>query len=56
MPCYLKHRRKKSKYLNQLLEIDDRNPSVYYELGRIYVALDQYDNAISAMRKTPGDI
>ena len=39
-------------YLNQLLEVDDRNPSAYYELGRIYVALDQYDNAISAMRKT----
>jgi tetratricopeptide (TPR) repeat protein len=40
------------KYLNQLLEIDDQNPYIYYELGRIYVALDQYDKAISAMKKT----
>jgi tetratricopeptide (TPR) repeat protein len=40
------------KCLNQLSEIDDQNPAIYYELGRIYVALDQYDKAISVMRKT----
>jgi len=39
------------KYCNQLLELDDQYPPIYYELGRIYVALDQYDNAINAMRK-----
>jgi tetratricopeptide (TPR) repeat protein len=37
------------KYLNQFLELDDQYPPLYYELGRIYVALDQYDKAISAM-------
>ncbi len=26
------------KYCNQLLELDDQNPLIYYELGRIYVA------------------
>ena len=40
------------KCLNQQMEIDDQNPSIYYELGRIYVALDQYDKATSVMRKT----
>ena len=38
------------KYLNQFLELDDQFPPTYYELGRIYVAMDQYDKAISAMR------
>ena len=39
------------KYINQYLEIDDQYAPNYYELGRIYVALEQYDKAISAMRK-----
>jgi len=39
------------KYLNQLLEIDDQSPAAYYELGRIYVSLAQYDKAISVMIK-----
>jgi len=39
------------KYCNQLLELDDQNPLIYYELGRIYVALAQYDKAITVMRK-----
>ncbi|MDT8402706.1 MAG: FlgO family outer membrane protein, partial [Bacteroidales bacterium] len=39
------------KYLNQLLELDDQNPPTYYELGRIYIALNQYDKAITAMKK-----
>jgi len=43
--------REEIKCLNQLLEIDDQNPYIYYELGRIYVALDQYDKAISVMKK-----
>ena len=38
------------KYLNQLLELDNQFPPTFYELGRIYVALDQYDKAISVMR------
>ena len=50
MPCYLKHQMKKLKYLNQLLELDDQFPPTFYELGRIYVALDQYDKAISVMK------
>ncbi len=39
------------KYLNQLLEIDDQSPAAYYELGRIYVSLAQYEEAISVMIK-----
>lgn len=39
------------KYMNQVLDIDDQNPGIYYELGRIYVALEQYDKAIDVMRK-----
>jgi tetratricopeptide (TPR) repeat protein len=39
------------KYLLQLIEIDDQNPAIYYELGRIYVGIEQYDNAISSMKK-----
>jgi len=39
------------KYLNQSLELDDQYPGIYYELGRIYVALQQYDKAITAMKK-----
>ena len=37
------------KYLNQFLEVDDQYPPTYYELGRIYVGLDQYDKAIAVM-------
>ncbi|MFO7850939.1 MAG: tetratricopeptide repeat protein [Bacteroidota bacterium] len=39
------------KYCNQLLELDDQSAPMYYELGRIYVALGQYDKAITAMNK-----
>jgi len=39
------------KYCNQLLELDDQYPPFYYELGRIYVALNQYDKAITVMSK-----
>jgi tetratricopeptide (TPR) repeat protein len=39
------------KYINQLLEFDDQFPPLYYELGRIYVGLGQYDKAIPVMRK-----
>jgi tetratricopeptide (TPR) repeat protein/TolB-like protein len=39
------------KYLNQVIDIDDQSPGMFYELGRIYVALDQYDKAINAMKK-----
>jgi tetratricopeptide (TPR) repeat protein len=39
------------KYLNQLLEIDDQSPAGYYELGRIFVSLAQYDKAIPVMIK-----
>ncbi|MGM0666334.1 MAG: tetratricopeptide repeat protein [Bacteroidota bacterium] len=38
------------KYLNQLIELDDLSAPTYYELGRIYVALGQYDKAITAMK------
>jgi tetratricopeptide (TPR) repeat protein len=37
------------KYLNQLLELDDLSAPTFYELGRIYVALGQYEKAITAM-------
>jgi tetratricopeptide (TPR) repeat protein len=40
------------KYINQALDVDDQNPGLYYELGRIYVALEQYDKAIDVMKKT----
>ncbi len=39
------------KYLNQVLDIDDQNPGIFYELGRIYVALEQYDKAIDVLSK-----
>ena len=39
------------KYLDQLMELDDQFPPTYYELGRIYIALAQYDKAITAMEK-----
>ncbi|MBS0011783.1 MAG: tetratricopeptide repeat protein [Bacteroidales bacterium] len=39
------------KFLNQLLELDDQSAPTYYELGRIYVALDQYDKSITVMNK-----
>ncbi|MDP4223305.1 MAG: tetratricopeptide repeat protein [Bacteroidota bacterium] len=39
------------KYINQTLDVDDQNPATYYELGRIYVALEQYDKAIDVMKK-----
>jgi tetratricopeptide (TPR) repeat protein len=39
------------KYIYQILELDDQFPPIYYELGRLYVALDQYDKAIPVMRK-----
>lgn len=40
-----------TRYLNQVLDVDDQNPGTYYELGRIYVALGQYDKAIDVMKK-----
>jgi tetratricopeptide (TPR) repeat protein len=40
------------KYINQSIELDDQYASLYYELGRLYVSLDQYDDAIEAMEKT----
>lgn len=39
------------RYCNQMLELDDQNPPIYYELGRIYVALNQYDKATGVMTK-----
>jgi tetratricopeptide (TPR) repeat protein len=39
------------KYLDQLLELDNLNPMIYYELGRVYVALSQYDKAIQVLEK-----
>jgi tetratricopeptide (TPR) repeat protein len=39
------------KSLDQLLELDDQFPPTYYELGRIYVALAQYDKAITVLEK-----
>jgi tetratricopeptide (TPR) repeat protein len=38
-------------YYYQLQELDDQFPLSYYQLGRLYVNLDQYDKAISVMRK-----
>jgi len=38
------------KYLSQLLDVDDLNPAIHYELGRIYINIDQYNNAISAIK------
>jgi len=39
------------KYLKQLLELDDLSSPTYYELARIYVALGQFDKAISSMER-----
>jgi tetratricopeptide (TPR) repeat protein len=39
------------KYLDQVLDIDNQRPDIFYEEGRIYVALEQYDKAIDAMKK-----
>ncbi len=39
------------KYLRQFLEIDDQYPRTYYEIGRNYVELLQYENAIPEFEK-----
>lgn len=39
------------KYLNQLLEFDDQFPPIYYELGRVYNKLYQYDMSIPLFEK-----
>lgn len=39
------------KYLSQLLEVDDQNSAIHYELGRIYVGIDQFENATSSMKR-----
>jgi TolB-like protein len=39
------------KSMNQLLEIDDQQPIVYYELGNTYNRIDKYDKAIPAFEK-----
>ena len=40
------------KYLKQLLEIDDKLPHAYYDLGFSYFNLYQYDKAINAYEKS----
>jgi tetratricopeptide (TPR) repeat protein len=39
------------KYLKQLLEFDDQNPRIYYNLGKAYNDIYQYDNAFQAFEK-----
>jgi tetratricopeptide (TPR) repeat protein len=39
------------KYCRQLLEIDDQQPIIYYQLGWIYSSLYQYDQAIPEYEK-----
>jgi len=38
-------------YLKQLLDLDDQNPKVHYNLGNSYFTLYQYDKAISEYEK-----
>ncbi len=39
------------KYLRQFLQIDDQYPRTYYEIGRNYLELFQYDKAIPEFKK-----
>jgi tetratricopeptide (TPR) repeat protein len=40
------------KYLKQLLDIDDQDPSMHYLLGMTYHGLKQYDKAIPELEKS----
>jgi tetratricopeptide (TPR) repeat protein len=40
-----------TKYMNQLLEFDDQVPLLHYQLGLDYMAMDQYDKAVTAIEK-----
>jgi tetratricopeptide (TPR) repeat protein len=39
------------KYLRQLLEIDDKFPGTFYDIGLCYYDIDQYDKAIPEFEK-----
>jgi tetratricopeptide (TPR) repeat protein len=40
------------KYLKQLLELDDQQPNIYFNLGIFYKGLNQLDKAITAFDKS----
>jgi tetratricopeptide (TPR) repeat protein len=42
------------KYLKQFLEIDDKYPGTYYDIGLKYSTMIQYDKAISQFEKSMG--
>jgi tetratricopeptide (TPR) repeat protein len=50
--CYFETDYESIKYLKQLVEIDDQNPAVHYDLGNAYRWLYQYNNAIPEFEKS----